>query len=154
MLQVGRQARVTELNRPAPEDRSAHVGKQGLLVQRLNVPWDPDVGSLWKLRFEDGEEIVFSESELVMLGPDGRELPGTIEDLKEVWGVAPRVGSRPFKPFAGGVRAAPAVLALIVFCIAGVLLLWAGITTGTALLSLAGGALVLVGIGAAALLVT
>jgi hypothetical protein len=43
---------------------------------------------------------------------------------------------------------------LIVFCIAGVLLLWAGITTGTALLSLAGGALVLVGIGAAALLVT
>jgi hypothetical protein len=152
-LRVGVQAKVTGLNRPTKEDRSDREGATGLVMRRLNVPWDPDVGELWEIRFEDGKTIVFSDSELAVIS-NGGEFPVDMDILKERWGDAPRVGSLPFRRFGAGVGAAPAVLALLVFAIAGVLLLWAGVAEGNAILSAAGVVLMLIGIGAAGVLIS
>jgi hypothetical protein len=153
LLRVGVNAKVAALNRPTKEDRSAYEGKSGLVMRRLNVPWDTDSGALWELRFEDGKTIVFSDSELSVVR-NGKETPVDMDELKETWGDAPRTASLPFRRFGAGVGAAPAVLALLVFAIAGVLLLWAGFADGNVLLGAAGAVLVLIGIGAAGVLIS
>ncbi len=153
LLRVGVNAKVTALNRPTKEDRTAYEGKSGLVMRRLNVPWDTDSGALWELRFDDGKTIVFSDSELAVVR-NGKETPVDMDELKESWGDAPRTASLPFRRFGAGVGAAPAVLALLVFAIAGVLLLWAGVAEGNILLSAAGVTLVLIGIGAAGVLIS
>jgi hypothetical protein len=152
-LKVGVQAKVTGLNRPTKEDRTALEGKTGLVMRRLNVPWDTASGALWELRFEDGNVVVFSDSELAVVR-NGKETPVDMDELKQSWGDAPRVPSLPFRRFGAGVGAAPAVLALLVFAIAGVLLIWAGVSEGNILLSAAGAVLVLIGIGAAGVLIS
>lgn len=157
-MRVGEQAKVLQLNRPTKEDRDTWVGKTGLVMRRLNVPWDPDVGELWELRFgepssPDCATVVFSASELAVVR-NGREEPLEMEAMQEAWGKAPRVPSLPFRRFGAGVGAAPAVLALLIFAIAGVLLLWAGVAEGNAILTAAGVALVLIGIGAAGVLIS
>jgi len=152
-LRVGIQAKVTGLNRPTKEDRAAYESQEGLVVRRLNVPWDPDVGELWELRFEDGKTVVFSDSELATVR-GGRTTPVDMQSLKESWGDAPRTPSLPFKRFGAGIGAAPAVLALLIFAIAGTLLLWAGVADHNAILSGAGILLVLIGIGAAGVLIS
>ncbi len=153
-MRVGERAKVTGLDRPVPskEDRSAWEGKEGLLVRRLNVPWSPDTGELWEVRFDSGDVIVFSESELATMR-DGHEIPNDLVALKESWGDAPRVPSFPFKRLGAGAGAGPAVLALLFFSLAGVLLVWAGISSDNWLLSAAGGVLVLIGVGAAGVLI-
>jgi hypothetical protein len=152
-LRVGVQAKVTGLSRPTKEDRERWAGQTGLVVRRLNVPWDPEVGELWELRFDDGSTVVFSDAELAV-GAAGREVPVDMEELKENWGKAPRVPSLPFRRFGANVGAAPAVLALLVFAIAGVLLLWAGVAEENLLLDVAGVALMLIGIAAAGVLIS
>ena len=152
-LRVGVQAKVTGLSRPTKEDREKWVGRSALVVRRLNVPWDPDVGELWETRFDDGTTVVFSDAELAVV-TDGRDVPVDMEELKESWGKAPRVPSLPFRRFGAGVGSAPAVLALLVFAIAGVLLLWAGVAEGNVILGAAGVVLMLIGIGAAGVLIS
>ena len=152
-LRVGINAKVKGLNRPTKEDRTAYEEREGLIVRRLNVPWDPDVGELWELRFDDGKTVVFSDSELAVVR-NGKDVPVDMDELKQSWGDAPRVASLPFRRFGAGVGAAPAVLALLIFAIAGVLLLWAGVADGNAILSAAGVVLVLIGIGAAGVLIS
>jgi|SRR5581483_6880027 len=153
-MRVGEQARVIALNRPTHEDRTAYEGKEGLVMRRLNAPWTPDFGALWELRFDDGTTIVFSESELAVVKPDGRVVSSGIEDVREDWGEAPRVPSVPFKRFGSASGTAPVVLALFVFLLAGVLLLVAGVADKSWILGAAGGLLMLVGIGAAGVLIT
>jgi hypothetical protein len=153
-MRVGEQARVVALNRPTHEDRSEYQGKDGLLVRRLNAPWTPDFGALWEMRFEDGKTVVFSESEVVVVKPDGRVEPSGIEDVREDWGEAPRVPSVPFRRLGSASGTAPAVLALFVFVVAGVLLLIAGVSERSWILGGVGGLLVLIGIGAAGVLIT
>lgn len=157
-LRVGVEAKVTALNRPTKEDRSQYEGRTGLVMRRLNVPWDPDVGELWELRFGDPSSpdcatVVFSDSELSVVR-NGREVPVDMDELKDNWGDAPRRPSLPFRRFGSGVGAAPAVLALLVFAIAGVLLLWAGIAEGNGMLLGAGVVLMLIGVGAAGVLIS
>jgi hypothetical protein len=152
-MRVGERAKVITLDRPTKEDRSARMGSEGLLVRRLNVPWTPDLGALWEVRFEDGAVVVFSEDELAVMRGD-REVPNDMTELAESWGDAPRRPSLPFRRFGAGVSAAPAVLALVVFALAGVLLLWAGVADDNWLLGAAGALLVLVGIGAAGVLIS
>jgi hypothetical protein len=154
-MRVGERAKVTGLDRPVPskEDRSAWEGKEGLLVRRLNVPWSPDTGELWELRFDSGDVVVFSESELATVR-DGREIPNDLEALKESWGDAPRTPSFPFRRFGASVGSAPAILALLFFSLAGVLLVWAGISSDNWLLGAAGAVLVLIGVGAAGVLIS
>lgn len=152
-MRVGEHGRVIALNRPTTEDRSEYEGKDGLLMRRLNVPWTPDHGALWELRFDDGKTVVFSESELAVVKPDGRVVSSGIEDLREDWGDAPRVASVPYRRIFGASRA-PAVLALLVFLLAGVLLLVAGVADRNWLLGGAGAVLVLFGIGAVGVLIT
>lgn len=151
-MRVGLRAKVIALDRPTDEDRTAYLEKEGLVVRRLNVPWTPDHGALWELRFDD-ETVVFSESELAVETAAGFE-PVGVDDLREAWGDAPRRGSVPFRRFGAGSGGAPAVLALLVFCLAGVLLLWAAVTEGSVILGAVGGLLVLLGIGATAVLVS
>ena len=112
-MQVGHRARVMQLDRPTDQDRSAYVERDGLLVRRLNVPWTPDHGALWELRFDDGQVVVFSESELTELGAGGEPMPSEMDALREAWGDAPRTPSLPFRRLGGGVRAAPALLAFV-----------------------------------------
>jgi hypothetical protein len=154
-MRVGEKAKVIKLVRPVPthEDRSAYEGQEGLLIRRLNVPWDPEQGELWELRFEDGKTVVFSEAELASM-KSGRAVPNDMEELQDSWGEAPREPSFPFRRFGSGVTAAPAVLALLIFAIAGVLLIWAGIQQSNWLIGGAGAALVLIGMIAAGVLVT
>jgi hypothetical protein len=61
-VRVGEKAKVIKLERPVPthEDRTKWEGQEGLLMRRLNVPWDPEHGELWELRFDSGEIVVFS----------------------------------------------------------------------------------------------
>jgi hypothetical protein len=153
-MRVGEQARVIALNRPTHEDRSEWQGKEGLLMRRLNAPWTPDFGALWEVRFDKENTVVFSESELAVVKPDGRVVSSGIEDVREDWGEAPRVPSVPFRRFGSASGTAPAVLALFVFLVAGVLLLIAGVADKSWLLGGAGGLLVLIGIGAAGVLIT
>lgn len=153
-MRVGEQAKVTKLERPTDEDRTAYVGREGLLVRRLNVAWTPGLGELWELRFDDGEQVVFSESELAAQQPGGGFSDVDIEQLKGSWGDAPRRPSMPFRRFGAGSGSAPAFLALLVLCLAGVLLLWAAVAEGSALLGIAGVVLVLIGVGATAALVS
>jgi hypothetical protein len=153
-MRVGERAKVIKLDRPTKEDRSARAGSEGLLMRRLNVPWTPELGALWEVRFDDGEVVVFSEDELAVIGRDGREIPNDMDDLAQSWGDAPRRPSFPFKRFGAGVTTAPAVLALLVFALAGVLLLWAGISAGSVVLGGAGVVLMLIGIAAAGVLIT
>src|SRR5687768_15613013 len=145
-MRVGERAKVIALNRPTTEDRSQWEGQEGLVMRRLNVPWAPDLGELWELRFDDRSTVVFSASELAVVR-NGREEPLELDELKESWGKAPRVPSIPFRQFGAGTGAAPAVLALLVFALAGVLLFWAGISEDSWLLGAAGAALVLLGVG-------
>jgi hypothetical protein len=154
-MRVGEKAKVIRLERPVPthEDRTKWEGQEGLLMRRLNVPWEPEHGALWELRFDSGDVIVFSEAELAVVR-DGRTIPNDMEELAESWGDAPRQPSFPFRRFGAGVGAAPAVLALLVFAIAGVLLIWAGVQQHAAILDIAGGALVLIGVIAAGVLIT
>ena len=152
-MRVGERAKVIALNRPTPEDRGAREGAEGLLVRRLNVPWTPETGALWELRFDDGEVVVFSDSELAVVR-NGSEVPNDMSELAESWGDAPRTPSLPFKRFGAGSNAAPAVLALLVFALAGVLLVWAGITEDSWVLGAAGALLVLLGVGAAGVLIS
>jgi hypothetical protein len=120
-------------------------------VQRLSVPWDPNLGALWRVRFERGDEVIFAESELSQVSRDGRLLGNDIADLKEHWGLAPRAGSMPFKRRASR-GAGQAVLAFIVLSLAGLLLIGAGLAQGDLRISAAGGALIVVGLGAAAVM--
>src|SRR5688572_4191720 len=130
-MQVSDRVRVTKLERPSGTDRSTFVGREGRLIARLNVAWTPGLGALWKVRFERSSEEVFSESELLVLDADGAEQASEIPDIQEAWGKAPRVASVPFKRRLGGGSAAGiAVLAFLVFMIAGVLLIWAGVGSG------------------------
>jgi hypothetical protein len=153
-MRVGERAKVLRLDRPVPskEDRTRWEGEEGLLVRRLNVPWTPEHGALWEVRFEDGEVVVFADSELAVVR-NGREIPSDLEAIREGWGDAPRGPSLPFRRFGAGVGAAPAVLALLVFALAGVLLLWAGVASGNWWFGAAGGLLVLIGVGAAGVLI-
>jgi hypothetical protein len=153
-MRVGEKARVVALNRPTHEDRTQWTGKEGLLVRRLNVPWTPDFGALWELQLDKENVVVFSESELSVVKPDGTLVSSGIEDVREDWGDAPRVPSQPFRRFGSGSGTAPAVLALFVFLLAGVLLLVAGVTEHSWALGAAGGVLALIGIGAAGVLIT
>jgi hypothetical protein len=154
-MRVGEHAKVVKLVRPVPtnEDRSRWQGQEGLLVRRLNVPWDPTQGELWEVRFDSGDVVVFSEAELAAVR-GGRTIQNDMEELIESWGDAPRRPSFPFRKFGAGVGAAPAVLALLIFAIAGVLLIWAGVDQRNWLLGGAGGVLVLVGAVAAGVLIT
>jgi hypothetical protein len=154
-MRVGERAKVIKLNRPVPskEDRSGWEGKEGLLVRRLNVPWSPDTGELWELRFDSGDVVVFSESEMVTIR-EGREIPNDLAALKESWGDAPRSASFPFRRFGASVGSGPAILALLFFSLAGVLLVWAGISSDNWLLTAAGAVLVLIGVGAAGVLIS
>ncbi|HVE92137.1 MAG TPA: hypothetical protein VNE62_07540 [Actinomycetota bacterium] len=153
-MQVGRRARVVALERPSPGDRSPYLESEGLLVRRLNVAWEPKLGALWELRFESGDHVVFSESELRELDEQGQPLPSEIPDLEESWGDAPRTVSYPFRRFGGRSRAAPAVLAFIALSLAGSLLVWAGLASNSLAMGAAGGLLIVLGMGAAALLVS
>jgi hypothetical protein len=141
------------LERPTDEDRSKWEGSDGLLMRRLNAPWTPDLGALWEVRFDAGDVVVFSESELAVVRSDGTLASSGIEAVREDWGEAPRTPSLPFRRFAAGSGSAPAVLALIVFAIAGVLLVWAGVSESSLALAGAGALLVLIGIGAAGVLI-
>ena len=154
-MRVGERAKVSRLDRPVPskEDRSQWEGQEGLLIRRLNVPWTPDYGQLWELRFDSGDVVVFADSELAVMRSTGEE-PSDLQAIQEGWGKAPRGPSLPFRRFGDGVGAAPAVLALLVFALAGVLLLWAGIASENWWFGAAGGLLVLIGIGAAGVLIT
>jgi len=154
-MRVGEKAKVVQLSRPVPthEDRSQWEGQEGLLVRRLNVPWDPEQGELWELRFDSGETVVFSEAELAAI-KSGKTVPNNMAELAETWGDAPREPSFPFRKFGVGLSAAPALLALLVFAIAGVLLVWAGVQEHRVVLEAAGGALVLIGVIAAGVLIT
>ncbi len=159
-MRVGENAKVVRLGRPVPTttigDREARVGQTGLVIRRLNVAWEPEHGELWEIRFEDGEAVAFSTSELTAVRPDGREEPqdDEIAAMADAWGKAPRGPSLPFKRFGAGVGAAPAVLALLVFALAGVLLLWAGVASGNLALSGGGVVLMLIGIAAAGVLIS
>ncbi len=152
-MHVGERARVLRLERETDQDRNDYVEQDGLLVRRLNVPWNPDLGALWEVRFDDGETLVFSESEIASLGSDGEPMPQEMDALREAWDKAPRQVSLPFKRFGAGVGSAPALLAFLVFIVAGFLLVWAGVSAGSLALGAAGGALVLLGILAAVVLV-
>lgn len=153
-MQVGRQAKVVSLDRPSPKDRTAFVEQEGMLIRRLNVAWEPELGALWEVRFSDGTVEVFAESELRQISAHGVQQGSEIPDLKHNWGEAPRTVSVPFKKFAGGSRAAPAVLAFLALSIAGILLIWSGIAQSSMLLGAAGVLLILIGMGAAAALVS
>ncbi len=152
-MRVGERAKVVVLDRPTKEDRDRRVGEVGLVMRRLNVAWTPDHGELWELRFDDGEVTVFSASELAVVRGD-REEPLEMDALRESWGKAPRVASLPFKRFGAGINAAPALLALLVFAIAGILLVWAGISEDNWLLGAAGAVLMLIGVTAAGVLIS
>lgn len=152
-MRTGERAKVIGLSRPTDEDRAQWEGQEGLLMRRLNVPWTPDHGALWELRFDGGDVIVFSENELASVGKDGSLVASDMAGLREAWGDAPRTASAPYRRFGAGAGAAPAVLALLVFAIAGVLLVWAGVAESNVLLGVAGGALVLIGIAAAGVLI-
>lgn len=154
-MRVGERAKVLRLDRPVPtkQDRSAFEGQEGLVVRRLNVPWTPDTGALWELRFDAGDVVVFADSELAVVRK-GAEVPEDLEELKQSWGKAPRGPSLPFRRFGAGSGGAPVVLALLVFALAGVLLIWAGIASGTLIFSAAGAVLVLIGIVAAGVLIS
>ncbi|MEX2395079.1 MAG: hypothetical protein WD826_11435 [Actinomycetota bacterium] len=152
-MRVGERAKVVGLNRPTKQDREAWMGREGLVMRRLNVAWEAEHGDLWELRFDAGDVVVFSASELAVVR-NGREEPVDMGELKESWGKAPRVASFPFRKFGSGVGAAPAVLAILVFALAGVLLLWAGVAEDSWALGIAGGLLVLIGVGTAGVLIT
>jgi hypothetical protein len=159
-MRVGEKAKVVKLGRPVPSttigDRESRVGQTGLVIRRLNVAWETEHGEVWEIRFDDGEAVAFSTSELASITADGREVSGDDEvaAMAEAWGKAPRTPSLPFKRFGAGIGAAPAVLALLVFALAGVLLLWAGVASSNPLLVGGGVVLVLIGIGAAGALIT
>lgn len=123
-------------------------------MRLLNVPWTPDFGALWEVRFDRENTVVFSESELAVVKADGRVVSSGIEDVREDWGDAPRVPSVPYRRLFSPSGRAPAVLALFVFLLAGVLLLVAGVSESSWLLGGAGALLVLVGVGAAGALIT
>ena len=154
-MRVGERAKVVRLERPVPtkEDRTQWEGQEGLVVRRLNVPWTPDHGALWELRFNSGEVVVFADSELSIVR-GGEELPSDLEEVQEAWGQGAWGPSLPFRRFGAGIGAAPAVLALLVFALAGVLLLWAGVDSGNWWFGVAGIVLVLIGVGAAGVLIT
>ncbi len=153
-MRVGERAKVVQLVRPVPthEDRSAWEGQEGLLIRRLNVPWDPEQGELWELRFDSGETVVFSEAELALIR-NGRTITNDMEELVDSWGDAPREPSFPYRKFGASAGSAPAILALLVFAIAGVLLVWAGLDQHNWLIGGAGGLLVLIGVVAAGVLI-
>lgn len=154
-MRVGEKAKVIKLERPVPshEDRAKWEGQEGLLMRRLNVPWDPEHGELWELRFDTGEIVVFSEAELATVR-NGRTIPNDMEALAESWGDAPRTPSYPFRRLGSSSGSGLAVLALLVFAIAGVLLVWAGVQQHSVALEGAGGLLVFIGIVAAGVLIT
>jgi hypothetical protein len=159
-MRVGERAKVLRVVRPVPNesvgDREAYVGQTGLVMRRLNVAWETEHGENWELRFDDGSVLVYSTSELAVVHADGTEesLDGEIAAMAEAWGKAPRTPSLPFKRFGAGVSAGPAVLALLVFALAGVLLLWAGVASGNTALSAGGVLLVIIGIAAAGVLIS
>jgi hypothetical protein len=154
-MQTGERVKVIRLERPVPskEDRSRWEGEEGLLIRRLNVPWTAEEGALWEVRFDSGDVAVFSDRELAAIRR-GVSVPNNMAELEDSWGKAPRTASQPFKKFGAGAGAAPAVLALLVFALAGVLLLWASVASGDWRLGAAGGVLLLIGVGAAGVLIT
>lgn len=160
-MRVGERAKVIALKRPVPSkeseatwgERDKWLGQEGIVMRRLNVAWEPEHGELWEVRFDDRTVMVFSASELAVMR-DGREEPLELDELQRSWGKAPRTPSLPFKRFGAGVGAAPAVLALLVFTIAGGLLVWAGVADRNWVLEAAGVLLVLIGIGAAGVLIS
>jgi hypothetical protein len=152
-MRAGERAKVTGLSRPTKEEREAWVGQEGLVMRRLNVAWDPEHGELWEVRFDSGDTIVFSANELAVMR-NGREEPLEMDELRESWGKAPRTASMPFRRFGAGVGSAPAVLAILIFALAGVLLLWAGFAEDNWALGIAGGLLVLLGVGTAGVLIS
>ena len=98
-MRVGERVRVTALNRPTHEDRTQWTAEEGLLVRRLNAPWTPDFGALWEVQLDKDNVVVFSESELSVVKPDGTLVSSGIDDVREDWGDAPRVPSQPFRRF-------------------------------------------------------
>jgi len=153
-MRVGEQARVITLNRPTHEDRTQWEGKDGLLVRRLNAPWTPDFGALWEVQFDRDNVVVFSESELAVVRPDGTITSSGIEDVREDWGEAPRRPSMPFRRLGSGSGTAPVVLAVLILALAGVLLVVAGVAQRSWILGAAGAVLMLIGVGAAGVLIT
>jgi hypothetical protein len=152
---VGDKVKVVKLERHAAEDRSAFVDKTGQVVQKLNVPWTPEIGNLWRIRFLSGGEGVFSENEIAVFDPQGMAEQPDMDALKASWGDAPRTVTLPFKRrFGAGTASAPVLLAVLIFAIAGALLIWAGVAQSETWLGVAGGLLILIGLGAAAVLVT
>lgn len=151
-MQVGRQARVVELNRKTAKDRSGFLKREGLIVRRLNQVWEQEFGAIWEIHFPGGDREFFSASELRQLDGDGTPEPSDIPGMVERWGDAPRTISYPFRKFAGGSSAAKAIFAFLVFCLAGILLVWAGLAIPNLALAAAGGALITIGLGAAAVL--
>jgi hypothetical protein len=147
---VADRVKVVKLERHAPGDRSELVDRDGELIQRLNVAWEPATGALWRVRFDGGREEVFSESELAVIDAGGREEPSEIPELKAIWGVAPRSASAPYRR---GSLPSRAVLAFLLLSTAGALLIWAGAAQHDLRISGAGAVLVLIGIAAAAALV-
>ena len=130
----GVQAKVTGLNRPTKEDRTALEGKTGLVMRRLNVPWDTGHRARSGSCASRTAKSSCSRTASWPSSATARETPVDMDELKESWGDAPRVPSLPFRRFGAGVGAAPAVLALLVFAIAGVLLIWAGVVRGERIL--------------------
>lgn len=152
---VGDRVRVVNADRPAPEDRSGFVGRNALVVQKLNVPWTPDTGSLWRIRFFSGEEAVFAENELALIDREGKAEDVDLTELRDTWGDAPRTVSMPFKRrFGAGSASAPAILGVLLFAIVGVLLVAAGLAEHDVRFGIAGGVSILIGLGAAAILVS
>lgn len=152
-MRVGERVRIMRLDRPTDQDRDEFVELEGLLVRRLNVPWNPGFGALWEVRFDNRETAVFSDSELAVLGSDGEPIPNDMNELKESWGEAPRGPSLPFRRLGGGTTG-PALLALLVFALAGILLVWAGVAEESLALGLAGAVVALLGVLSAAFLVS
>lgn len=155
-MHVSDRVQVVRLQRQAPHDRSAFLERRGRLVQRLSVPWESDTGSLWRIRFEDGSQEVFSAAELALLDEEGTVLDDSpVSELRHTWGQAPRTPSSPFRRRLGaGSRGAKAALAALVLSVAGILLVWAAIASGNAMLGAGGAGLLLVAIATAAVMVS
>ena len=128
-----------------------------------SCPSDETLGALVNRALDDGEaahvkshldDCHACRQVMIAVVRGGRTIPNDMEALAESWGDAPREPSYPFRRFGSGVGSAPAVLALLVFAIAGSLLVWAGVQQHKVILDVAGAALVLIGVIAAGVLIT
>lgn len=150
-MQTGRSAKISKITRKLSD--AAREGQEGLLVRRLNVAWEKDIGALWTVRFADGVESAFAESELQQIEPDGRLSGHATDTLVDTWGVAPRVGWTP-KSGEYGKATSRGALASVLFLAAGLMLVIAGLSNGQLPIAFAGAAFGFVGSALLARLVT